>query len=137
MDDLVIDQLEWLLSCNLQGNRLARHVLVLAGALADTKIPEHISGQLTLLSRQVLLQETFDALVGALNQFPKSLGRIKNESSIGAEADVQDLSGLIAQIEDTRRKLLDIESVNYGELIGWIVGQAKQNKLWGGRQRRR
>jgi hypothetical protein len=35
MEHLLADQLEYLLSCILQGKRFARHLLVLSGALAD------------------------------------------------------------------------------------------------------
>ena len=71
MDDLLAEQLEWLLSCNLQGNRLAHHLLVIAGCLADTTLPEHISRQMAALSRQVMLQEMFDSLINSVNQFSK------------------------------------------------------------------
>lgn len=73
MDDLLAEQLEWLLSCNLQGNRLAHHLLVITGCLADTTLPEHISRQMAALSRQVMLQEMFDSLINSVNRFPKYL----------------------------------------------------------------
>ncbi|MBK9447317.1 MAG: hypothetical protein IPO00_15280 [Betaproteobacteria bacterium] len=67
MDDMITDQLEWLVSCNLQGNRLARHLLILSGCLAGEGLPENISSNGPLCPGKVL-QDVFDALVSSLNQ---------------------------------------------------------------------
>lgn len=136
MDDLLTDQLEWLFSCNLQGNRLAHHLLVITGCLADSALPEHISRQMAVLSRQVKLQEMFDTLVNSFNQFAKMPHRIKTEA-IGSDGyGSNELAGLIAQIEDTRQQLLQSDSVNYAELVAWISTKAKERKLWSKGRRR-
>lgn len=136
MDDLLTDQLEWLFSCNLQGNRLAHHLLVITGCLADSALPEHISRQMAVLSRQVKLQEMFDTLVNSFNQFAKMPHRIKTEA-IGFDGyGSNELAGLIAQIEDTRQQLLQCDSVNYAELVAWISTKAKERKLWNKGRRR-
>jgi len=136
VDDLVADQLEWLLSCNLEGNRLARHVLIISGCLADTVLPEHISRQMAALSRQVTLQEIFETLVNSLNQFAKTQPRT-NEETLSHDAYVNPGStGLIDQIQDARQQLLQCDPVNYAELIAWITGQARERKLWSKGRRR-
>jgi hypothetical protein len=136
MDDLLTDQLEWLFSCNLQGNRLAHHLLIISGCLADTALPEHISRQMAALSRQVTLQEMFDTLVNALNQFSKIPPRAKTEGASLEVLSHPELAGLIAQIQDARQQLVQCDPVNYAEVIAWIAGQAREKKLWNKTRRR-
>lgn len=130
MDELLTDQLEWLLSCNLQGNRLAHHLLIVSGCLAGTALPEHISRQMVTLSRQVMLQETFDTLVNSLNQFAKMLPRSKTEAASTDTLVHNEMSGLVEQIRDARLQLLALDPINYAELIAWIASQARDQKLW-------
>lgn len=130
MENLLIDQLEWLLSCNLQGKRLTHHLLILSGALADEPIPEHINQQMITLSRQALLQETLDSLIATFNQLVRMPITIKPEMQQFPDTDGPERTALLAQIEDTRQQLLSCEAINYAELISWIVARAKQRKLW-------
>ena len=130
MDELLADQLEWLLSCNLQGNRLAHHLLIISGCLAGTVLPEHISRQMAALSRQVMLQEMFDSLINAFNQLAKIPLRTKTETNLPDASANPELAGLISQIQDARQQLLQCDPVNYAELIAWIAGQAREQKLW-------
>jgi hypothetical protein len=62
MNDLIIEQLEWLISGNLPSNRLARHLLTLIGTLADAPLPENINLQMVTLSRLAMLQEMLDCV---------------------------------------------------------------------------
>lgn len=135
MENLLADQLEYLLSCNLQGKRFARHLLVLSGALADAPMPENINRQMITLSRQVLLQETLDSLIDTLNQLFRRTLPTKTEVQAVPETACPERAALIAQIEDTRHQLLQAESINYAELIAWIVAQAKLRKIWSKRGR--
>ncbi len=136
MDDLLSDQLEWLLSCNLQGNRLAHHLLIISGCLADSVLPEHISRQMASLSRQVMLQEIFDSLINSFNLFSKTLPRSKAEAGTPEITNNSELTGLIDQIQDARQQLMLCDPVNHAELIAWIAGQARDKKLWGKGRRR-
>lgn len=129
MDEMLSDQIEWLISCNLQGNRLARHLLILSGCLADDVMPEKISRQMSALSRQVLLQEGFDALVAVLNQFSRIIPGKPENNPINNIRNI-DLTALLAQIEDARQQLAACEPVNYAEIIAWITAQARARKLW-------
>lgn len=130
MDELLTDQLEWLLSYNLQGNRLAHQLLIISGCLAGTALPEHISRQMITLSRQVMLQETFDALVNSLNQLAKMVPRAKTEATPTDALAQNEISGLVEQIRDARLQLLALDPINYAELIAWIASQARDQKLW-------
>ena len=136
MDELLADQLEWLLSCNLQGNRLAHHLLIISGCLADTVLPEHISKQMATLSRQVMLQELFDTLVHSFDSYSKNLPRTKPEATSSEPSNAIELTGLIDLIQDARLQLMQCDPTNYAELIAWIVNQAKEKKLWGKTRRR-
>jgi hypothetical protein len=136
MDDLLSDQLEWLFSCNLQGNRLAHHLLVISGCLAKTGLPENISRQMATLSRQVMLQDMFNTLVNSLDQLVKNPLRIKGEAASPEMNINPEFAGLVGQIQDTRQQLLQCETVNYAELIAWIAAQAKEQKLWNRNRRR-
>lgn len=135
MEHLLADQLEYLLSCNLQGKRFARHLLILSGALADAPIPENINRQMITLSRQVLLQETLDSLIDTLNQLFRKTIAPKADAQPVPESECAERAALIAQIEDTRIQLLQSEPLNYAELIAWIVAQAKLRKIWNKRGR--
>jgi hypothetical protein len=135
MDELLTEQLEWLLSCNLQGNRLAHHILIISGCLADTALPEHISRQMITISRQVMLQETFDTLVNSLNQFAKMTPRSATATAADTLANIE-LSGLVEQVKDARLQLLALDPINYAELIAWITSRARDQKLWAKGRRR-
>ena len=136
MDELLADQIEWLLSCNFQGNRLAHHLIIISGCLAGNGLPEHISQQMAALSRQVLLQEMFDSLINSLNQFSKSSPQTKPAPSSTNESANVDLTKLIEQIGDARQQLLQCNPVNYAELVAWIASQARERKLWSKARRR-
>lgn len=136
MDHLLIDQLESLLASNLNSKRIPGQLLILVGSLAGDDMPERISRQMTTLSRIVLLQDLFEALAQPLNNLSRNtqLFKIDKDEALHGACD---MTGLLAQIEDARRQLAECEPVNYAELIAWVVGKAKENKLWSnGRSRR-
>lgn len=103
-------------------------------------IPEHIRDKLAVLSRQVLLQDVFDTLVGSLNHLTKSTANFNFEPSargnLVSPSPSPALEHLIAQIEQARLVLSSCEVANQSEIIGWVVGQAKEQKLWGCSKRR-
>lgn len=136
MDDMLIEQLEWLLSSNMQGNRFARHLLLMTGCFASENLPENINQQMVVLSRQVMLQDVFDTLVASLNQFSKSTSYVKIENTPPDAMANVDLTALFAQIEDARQQLSNCAPVNYAEIVAWVVAQAKKCKLWNKVRRR-
>ncbi len=130
MDELIIDQLEYLFTGNAQGNRQSRILLILCGALGDEGLPEPIGRQMASLSRQVLLQDIFDALVNALNQFAKQRVQFDRAASDPHSCSTAELVPLIAQIELARIQLSACDIANQAELIAWISNRAKVLKLW-------
>jgi hypothetical protein len=121
MDSILTDQLEWLISGNMEGLRFKRQILLLAGCLADGPIPPHIEQEINKLCKRIALEEVFTALLEPINAF------LRNAKS--KEAPPLDLSGLLAQVEATRQALNDCEAVNQPSLITWILGQAREKKL--------
>ena len=121
MESILTDQLEWLLSGNMEGTRFKRQIVLLAGCLADEDLPEEINRQITNLCRRIGHEEVFESMLGPLNMF------LRNAK--GNEAPALDLNSLMAQIESTRQALIDCEPVNQALLITWILGRARDKKL--------
>ncbi len=121
MDSILADQLEWLLSGNMDGIRFKRQLVLLAGCLADQNIPSEIEKQLANLSRRIALEEVFGALLEPVNAYLRG-----NKEK---EAPTFDLSSLMAQIEATRLALNDCDPVNQAVLLSWLLGRAKDRKL--------
>lgn len=121
MESILTDQLEWLLSGNMEGTRFKRQIVLLAGCLADDDLPEEINRQITNLCRRIGHEEVFESLLGPLNIF------LRNAK--GNDAPALDLNSLMAQIESTRQALIDCEPVNQALLITWILGRARDKKL--------
>lgn len=136
MNDLIVEQLEWLISGNLPSNRLARHLLTLTGTLADAPLPDHINLQMITLSRLAMLQEMLDKLMYTLDQLLRQKHKVQVADQTIQETINADSAALIAQIDDTRQKMLQCDPVNYAELTAWIVALAKQRKLWASGRRR-
>lgn len=121
MDSILTDQLEWLISGNMEGVRFKRQLVLLAGCLAEQAMPEAIEKQITNLCQRIALEEVFAALMEPLNAF---LRNVKDKDTLGL-----DISGLMAQVEATRQALNECEPVNQALLITWILGRAREKKL--------
>lgn len=121
MDSILADQLEWLLSGNMEGIRFKRQLVLLAGCLAEQTIPDEIEKQLANLCRIISLEEVFRALLEPLNACLRGT-KEKEISNI-------DLSSLMTQIEATRQALNDCEPVNQAVLLSWLLGRAREKKL--------
>lgn len=136
MDELLLDQLEWLLAQNGSNVRYERQIITLVGFLSDEQLPDAISQQIRALSKQVTLRDIFDALVASLSSFAPARPRARMDGKIDGEINV-DLTPLVTQIEAARLALSQCEAVSHAELIAWVVSKAKQRKLWQGRRGRR
>lgn len=136
MDELLSEQIEWVVSCNTTGNRLAHHLLVIVGCLADNELPEHINHQMLSLSRQVKLQGVFDTLVNSFDQYAKSTSSREHGFQVSSDRVGIDVNGLMQQIDESRQQLMQSDTVNYGELIAWICGKARERKIWNKGKRR-
>lgn len=136
MNDLLADQIEWMLTNTTNSNRMGKQLITLVGFLADEKLPEHISQQVDALSRLVVRQDMFDALVNSLNGLSRG-GLPPRPEKASSEQGPSDFAHLIAQIEAARLDVSATESVNYSELIAWVVHRGRQIKVLKGHSSRR
>lgn len=121
MDSILADQLEWLISGNMEGLRFKRQLVLLAGCLADQDIPDDVERQVANLCKRIEQEELFEALMKPLNEYLRNGG--------DKESSKLDISGLIAQVEASRQALNDCEPVNQALLITWVISRAREKKL--------
>ena len=129
LDELIADQIEWLLANYSNTNRLGRQLVMLVGFLAEGSLPEYIDRQTASLSRLVVLQDMFDALIAALNAMSRQVPFAKPDKALAEGVSCTEPARLLDQIEATRRDLAACDQVNYAQLIAWVVAQAKARKI--------
>ena len=131
MNDIILDQIDWIVANNGNSNRLARQLISLIGALADGALPDDIAHQTLTLSRLVVLQDCFDALVKAFTSAecrvvpnnPRQPGEQTESSAIPST------SPMAEQIDQVRRQIAECDPINFAQLIAWVMGQARTKKL--------
>jgi len=123
LDSILTDQLEWLISGNMEGLRFKRQLVLLAGCLADGAMPAEIGAEVSKLSQRIACEEVFNALLEPLNIY---LRQTKEN-----EACNLDITGLIAQVEASRLELTQCESANLALIVNWLLGRARDRKLLG------
>ena len=129
MQEMIADQIEWLLSGSLQGIRLKRQLLLVAGCVADDDTPDDIQMQLGALCCQINRQEVFEALLVPLNAHLS--GKREHFSA------TVDINQLLQQIDTARAELNACENADEAKILAWVMNQARQKKLFrAGRSRR-
>lgn len=121
VDSILADQLEWLISGNMEGLRFKRQLVLLAGCLADGAMPAEIEVQLSKLSQRIAAEEVFVALLEPVNTYLR-----QNKDK---EACNLDITGLIAQVEASRLELKQCEPTNLALIVTWLLGRARDRKL--------
>ena len=121
MDSILADQMEWLISGNMEGLRFKRQLLLLAGCLADGEMPSGIASSIDKLTQRIAQEEVFNALLDSLNI---CLRQIKH-----SDAGNMDISTLVAQVEDARHVLDQCEPANTALVVAWLLGRARERKL--------
>ena len=116
-----MNQLEWLISGNMEGLRFKRQLILLSGCLADGAMPAEIEEQVCKLSQRISCEEVFNALLEPLNAY---LRQTKDK-----EASNLDITGLIGQVEASRQALTQCEPVNQALIVTWLLGRARDRKL--------
>lgn len=121
MDSILADQLEWLISGNMEGVRFRRQLLLLAGCLADGEMPSEVEAQIAKLTQRIAREEVFSALLETLNAY---LRQTKDK-----DAAPLDVSGLVAQVEASRQELNQCEPANIALIVTWLLSRARDRKL--------
>lgn len=83
--------------------------------------PAKIQSQLNDLSRLLILQDAFDALLEPITQLSRSgMSRMLDDQALGT---------MVASLEASRQAIVDVGEINYAELISWLVGQAQARRI--------
>lgn len=114
MDSILTDQIEWLISGNIEGLRFKRQLLLLTSGLADRAMSDNIEGELSRLTRRIASEDVFHSPLYSLNVYI----RIKDKDQANL-----DLNGLIAQVDATRAKLKQCEPSNTALIVTWLLGK--------------
>lgn len=122
MDAILKDQIEWLISGNMEGLRFKRQLLLLAGCLADGTLTDNVEKEISRLTKRIACEEVFNALLDALNTYFRQNNK---------EQAPLDISGLVAQVEASREELKQCEPANTVLIVAWLLGKAKEQKLLG------
>jgi hypothetical protein len=121
MDRLIKENLEAILQDIAGSKRLGRRLINLAGFLGTTEPPPHIQEQFNRLSRLVVLQDAFDALLEPIT--------LLSRAGLSRMLDVQALQAMTASLEAARQNIAELGDVNYPELISWLVAEAQARKI--------
>ena len=121
MDRLIKENLEAILQDIAGSKRLGRRLINLAGFLGTTEPPPHIQEQFNHLSRLVVLQDAFDALLEPVT--------LLSRAGLSRMLDVQALQAMTASLEAARQNIAELGDVNYPELISWLVAEAQARKI--------
>lgn len=121
MDRLIKENLEALLQESAGSKRLGRRIINLAGFLGSTEPPARIQAQLNDLSRLLILQDAFDALLEPVT--------LLSRAGMSRMLDDQALGTMVASLEASRKAIVDVGEINYAELISWLVGQAQARQI--------
>lgn len=121
MDRLIKENLESLLQETSNTKRLGRRIIALAGFLSPAEAPEHLQEQLNNLSRLLILQDAFDALLE-----PATL---MSRLAPTHGADARAMQAMLASLEETRKQIAALEDINYAQIISWLVRLASGRKI--------
>ena len=121
MDRLIKEQLESLLHEAGNSKRQGRRIINLAGFLSPAEPPAAIREQLDRLSRLLIQQDAFEAILEPINL----LARAGLTQALAPQA----IEAMIGSLEQARRAIFEQDAINYAELIAWLVSLAQARKL--------
>jgi hypothetical protein len=121
MDKIIKELLESLLQEPSGTKRTGKRILNLAGFLSSGEVPEHIRQQLSSLSRLLVQQDAFDAILEPISL----LARI----GLSRPLDAETITPLSGSLEAIRKEITSIDDVNYAELTAWLVGLAQARNI--------
>lgn len=121
MDRLIKENLDSLLQETGNTKRLGRRIINLAGFLSSTETPEHLKEQLSNLSRLLIQQDAFDALLEPVT--------LMSRAGLTQTLDAHAMRSMLASLEEARKQIAALEDINYAELIAWLVSLAQARKI--------
>lgn len=121
MNRLIKEGLEALLQDTSNSKRLGRRIIALAGFLDAAQAPDAIQQQLGRLSRLLILQDAFDALLEPMT--------LLSRSGLAHSLDANALHTMLGSLEQARKQIADVEEINYPLLMGWLVSAAEARNV--------
>lgn len=121
MDRLIKENLESLLQETSNTKRLGRRIISLAGFLGTADTPEYLQEQLSNLSRLLIQQDAFDALLEPIT--------LMSRTGLVHTLDANVMREILASLEEARKQVSVSENINYSQLISWLVGLAVSRKI--------
>jgi hypothetical protein len=121
MDRLIKENLEALLQDASHSKRLGRRIINLAGFLSLGGPPTAISEQLNRLSRLLIQQDTFDALLEPVTLMARA--------GLTHFIDTHAIQSIVISLEESRKSISEAEDIDYAQLIAWLVKQAQARKI--------
>ncbi|HEJ4067883.1 TPA: hypothetical protein SL480_003988 [Pseudomonas aeruginosa] len=121
MDRLIKENLEYLLQETSNTKRFGRRIISLAGFLGTQDIPEQLQAQLGNLSRLLIKQDAFDALLEPVT--------LMSRAGLLHTQDQHAMREILASLEEARKRVSECEDINYSQLINWLVGIAVSRKV--------
>ncbi len=121
MDKIIKELLESLLQESSGTKRTGKRILNLAGFLSSDEVPEHIRQQLISLSRFLVQQDAFDAILEPISLLART--------GLSRPLDAEAITPLSGSLEAIRKEITSIDDVNYAELTAWLVGLAQARNI--------
>ena len=121
MDRLIKENLEALLQDASHSKRLGRRIINLAGFLSSGEPPATIREQLNRLSRLLIQQDAFDALLEPVT--------LMSRAGLTDTLDAHAMRAMLASLEEARKQIAALEDINYAQLISWLVNLAVSRKI--------
>ncbi|WP_404440036.1 hypothetical protein [Stutzerimonas chloritidismutans] len=121
MDRIIKELLESLLQESSGTKRTGKRILNLAGFLSSGETPERIRTQLNSLSRLLVQQDAFDAILEPISLLART--------GLTRPLDGEAIAPLSNSLEAIRKEITSIDDVNYAELTAWLVSLAQARKI--------
>lgn len=121
MDRIIKELLESLLQESSGTKRTGKRILNLAGFLSTGETPECIRTQLNSLSRLLVQQDAFDAILEPISLLART--------GLTRPLDGEAIAPLSNSLEAIRKEMTSIDDINYAELTAWLVSLAQARKI--------
>lgn len=121
MDRIIKELLESLLQESSGTKRTGKRILNLAGFLSTCETPECIRTQLNSLSRLLVQQDAFDAILEPISLLART--------GLTRPLDGEAIAPLSNSLEAIRKEMTSIDDINYAELTAWLVSLAQARKI--------